>query len=174
MNNQESGCITSCIKLLIALGIVSLIVLLLELPSTLSFFNSRKKIEAEAEAKQYLYSMNKAQQAYYAKNSVFSNSSADLEIDLKSETTNNYRYSISVTKEAVFNDAFPKNNAFKSYTGGVFRVSHQNLYAKAPANEKTSITIICESEKRGIIKPQLPKLEKGYPVCGKGTKEVTK
>ncbi|MEK0179039.1 MAG: hypothetical protein EAZ98_03775 [Oscillatoriales cyanobacterium] len=66
-------------------------------------------------------------------------------------------------------------DAFKSSTGGDFRVPPQNVDNKAPANQKTSITIICESvEKPGIIKPQLPKLEKRYPVCGKGTKEVTK
>ncbi|WP_333409468.1 hypothetical protein [Microcoleus sp. T2B6] len=65
-------------------------------------------------------------------------------------------------------------NAFKSSTAGDFRVPPQNVDNKAPANQKTSITIICEAEKRGIIKPQLPKLEKGYPICGKGTKKVTK
>jgi hypothetical protein len=52
-------------------------------------------------------------------------------------------------------------NAFKSSTGRDFRVPPQNVDNKAPANQKTSITIICEAEKRGIIKLQLPKLEKG-------------
>ena len=67
-----------------------------------SFFLCHANKAKQSEAKQYVSSMNRGQQAYYAENTKFATSIAALGIGIKTETTN-YKYSVRATKKAAFN-----------------------------------------------------------------------
>lgn len=149
---SANGC--GCLVLLMCIGLITAIVL----PSFLNMANKAK----QSEAKQYVSSMNKGQQAYYAENTKFSTSIAALGLGLKTETTN-YKYSVRATKQAAFNYGVSKQKTEKSYVGGVF------LF---PA--KTTSSILCEADDRGTIKPAEPIYQNGNFICSSGTKEVTK
>ena len=82
-------------------------------PSFLSMANNAK----QSEAKQYVGSMNRAQQAYFYENNALATSVDALGLGIKTET-NNYKYSLRVTKTASFHYAASKT--LKNYVGGVF------------------------------------------------------
>ena len=135
----------------------------------------------QSEAKQYLSSMNKGQQAYFAETSAFSNSIPALGLGLKTET-NNYKYSLRVTQTASFHYAVAKNKTLKNYVGGVFLVPAKNLDPNARRAEITTLTILCETEKRPFFKvkrtdepdePAEPIYQNGEIICGKGTTKLT-
>ncbi|NJK75927.1 MAG: general secretion pathway protein GspH [Microcoleus sp. SU_5_6] len=142
-------------------------------PSFLSMANKAR----QSEAKQYVASMNKGQQAYFAENSTFGNSISDLGLGIKTET-NNYKYSIRVTQRAAFSYSLPnKNQALKSYFGSVFLVPAQEL----DRNAMTTVSILCETnEDRPLIRfkptdePAEPIYQNGEVICGKGTTELTR
>jgi type II secretory pathway pseudopilin PulG len=105
--NQESivdkavygGC--GCLLFIICIGVANAFVLPIFLNST----NTSK----QREGKEYVGSMNRAQQAYYAENSVFSTSVNALGLGIKTEKTN-FKYSVSATKKAAFNYGIPSNH----------------------------------------------------------------
>lgn len=127
-----------------------------------SFFLCNANKAKQSEAKQYIGSMNRAQQAKFAENDAFTNSIPDLGLGIKTETTN-YKYSLRVTKQAAFNYALSKHKTEKSYVGSVFIV---------PA--KTTSAILCEADDRGTIEPAEPIYQNGKLICGKGTTAVSK
>jgi type IV pilus assembly protein PilA len=127
----------------------------------------------QSEAKQYVSSMNKGQQAYYAEKSVFSTSIEALGLGLKTETTN-YKYSWRATKQTAFNYGVSKEPQLKSYVGGVFRVPAKEVDPNAAKDEIKTILILCQADSPGAIKPAEPTYENGEGVCGKGTTQVTK
>jgi type IV pilus assembly protein PilA len=149
---SANGC--GCLVLLMCIGVMGAIAL----PSFLSMANKAK----QSEAKQYVGSMNRAQQAKFAENTAFSNSIDALGLGLKTETTN-YKYSTRATKQAAFNYGVSKQKTETSYVGGVFIV---------PA--KTTSAILCEADDRGTIEPAEPIYQNGKVICGKGTTAVTK
>jgi hypothetical protein len=106
----------------------------------------------QSEAKGYLSSLNKGQQAYFAETSAFSNSIPALGLGYKTET-NHYKYSTRATQTAAFNYAVSKNKTSKNYVGGVFLVPAKKLDPNAPRAEMTTLTILCEStEKRPFFR----------------------
>lgn len=137
----------------------------------LSFFlcgNTNKP--KQSEAKQYIGSMNRAQQAYYPENSAFGNSVDGLGIGIKTETSN-YKYSLRATKQAAFHYAVSKQKQEKSFVGGVFLVP---AYPNAPKNEMMTQGILCGADSSGTIKLAEPTYQNGKLICGKGTTQVTK
>jgi hypothetical protein len=135
----------------------------------------------QSEAKQYLSSMNKGQQAYFAETSALSNSIPALGLGIKTET-NNYKYSLRVTQTASFHYAVAKKKTLKNYVGGVFLVPAKNLDPNARRAEMTTLTILCETEKRPFFRvkrtdepdePAEPIYQNGEIICGKGTTELT-
>ena len=135
----------------------------------------------QSEAKQYLSSMNKGQQAYFAETSAFSNSIPALGLGIKTET-NNYKYSLRVTQTASFHYAVTKKKTLKNYVGGVFLVPAKKLDPNARRAEMTTLTILCETEKRPFFRvkrtdepdePAEPIYQNGEIICGKGTTELT-
>ena len=134
----------------------------------------------QSEGKQYIGSMNRAQQAYFAENSTFGNSISDLGLGIKTEI-NNYKYSIRVTQTAAFSYSSPnKNQALKSYFGGVFLVSAQELDRNADRDEVRTVAILCKTEKRPLFRfkpadePAEPIYQNGELICGKGTTDVSR
>ncbi len=166
--NQESivsnaaygGC--GCLLLIIGLGVMNAIALPLFLNST----NTSK----QSEAKEYVSSMNKAQQAYLAEKGAFATSVNALGIGIKTETTN-YKYSVRATKQTVFNYGVSKQPQLKSYVGGVFVTQVKSNNAK---DEITTESILCSADKPGTMPPLPPTLQKGKLVCETGTTQVTK
>ncbi|MCW6051913.1 type IV pilin-like G/H family protein [Lyngbya sp. CCAP 1446/10] len=155
------GC--GCLVLLMCIGVMGAIAL----PSVLSMASKAK----QSEGKQYVSSLNKGQQAYYAEKNAFSTSIEALGLGLKTETTN-YKYSLRVTKQAAFNYGVSKQKKAKSYVGGVFLVP---AAPNAPKNAMiTSSTILCKADSPGTIEPAEPTYQNGKLMCGKGTTEVTK
>ncbi|MCC3406859.1 MAG: type IV pilin-like G/H family protein [Microcoleus sp. PH2017_10_PVI_O_A] len=154
------GCLVLLILLTPVIGVL-----------VLSFFLCGNTNKAkQSEAKQYVGSMNRAQQAYYAENGVLGNSVAALGIGIKTETTN-YKYSLRSTKTTAFNYALSKQEKEKSFVGGVFLVP---AYPNAPKHEMTTSAILCEADSSGTIKPAEPTEQNDKLICGKGTTQVTK
>ncbi|MEG4224815.1 type IV pilin-like G/H family protein [Microcoleus sp. N9_B2] len=119
----------------------------------------------QSEAKQYVSSMNKGQQAYFAENSAFGNSISALGLGIKTQTTN-YNYSAIATKNAAFSYGVARNNNLRSYVGAILFV-HQG-------DAMTTISILCEADSPGKIKPANPILQNNVPVCAAGSSEVSK
>ncbi|HAO12239.1 MAG TPA: general secretion pathway protein GspH [Planktothrix sp. UBA8407] len=167
--NQESsisdtngGC--GCLLLLICIGVMGAIALR-------SFLDSRDSYRRakQTEARHYVNSMNHAQQAYYAKKSVFSTSVDALGISIETDTTN-YKYSVSTTKKAAFSYVVPKDKSLRGYVGGFFLVPAKGVEPNAAKHEiLTTQSIICEADSPGTIKPAEPIYKNGEGVCGKGT-----
>ena len=158
-----AGC--GCLVLLMFLGPIMAAFVL---PS---FLNSAHKAK-QSEAKVYVSSMNKAQQADFLDRGSFSNSVEALGIGIKTETTN-YKYSIRATNQAVFNYGVSKQE-LKSFIGGVFVVPAKEVDAKAAKDKMTTASILCQADSAGTSKPAEPTYENGKIACGKGTTEVTK
>jgi Tfp pilus assembly protein PilE len=130
------------------------------LPSFLSCGNKSK----HSEAKQYVGSMNRAQEAKYAESGAFSNSITALGLGIKTQTTN-YNYSVRVTKKAAFNYAVSRKN-LKSYVGAVGLVQN--------GEAMTIQSILCEANSRENTQPANPIFQNNVPVCAAGSSEVTK
>ncbi|MEG4247427.1 type IV pilin-like G/H family protein [Microcoleus sp. Pol10D4] len=167
-NNKESivrnaasrGC--GCLLLIAGIGVMNGI--------ALPFYLNNTNRSKQSEAKQYVGSMNKAQQAHFAEKSAFATSVNALEIGIKTETTN-FKYSVRTTKKAGFNYGLSKEKDFKSYVGGVFLVPAKNFDPNAAKEEITTTFILCQADSPGTIKPAEPTYENGKIACGKGTKE---
>ncbi|MEG4107849.1 type IV pilin-like G/H family protein [Microcoleus sp. S13_C5] len=162
-NLAYNGC--GCLLLSMGIGAIGAIALA-------SFLNT-SNTPMISEAKIYVSSMNKAQQAHFAEKNAFSSSVKDLGIDLKTETTN-YKYSVRATKKAAFNYAVAKEKNLKSYVGGVFLVLPKNFEPNAAKEEITTTFILCRADFPGTRKPAEPTYENGKIACGQGTTQVTK
>jgi len=168
-SGSNSPIATGCGCLVLWISLWSLTYYAFELPSFLNQANKAK----QSEGKQYISSMNKAQQAYFAEKSSFSNSVEALGLGIKTETTN-YKYSTRATKQAAFNYGVSKQPNLKSYIGGVFIVPDKEVDAKATKDNMTTASILCEADSPGTIKPAEPTYQNGKIACGKGTTAVTK
>ncbi len=115
----------------------------------------------ESEGKQYVSSMNKAQQAYYAENTGFTSSIANLGLGIKTETAN-YKYSISTGNKAVFNYGVSQQGNLKSFVGGVFLVGN------------TTKAILCQTNVANKTKPANPTNKNGTLACGANTTPVVR
>ena len=127
---QDQGfTLIELLVVIIIIGILSAIAL----PAFLSQANKAK----QTEAKQYVASINKGQQAFYAENPSFGTSVVVLGLGLKTQTTN-YLYTVTGTTGAADALATPVAlGSLKGYAGGV------GLIAAGEAN--TTQSILCES-----------------------------
>ncbi|MEG4319856.1 MULTISPECIES: type IV pilin-like G/H family protein [unclassified Microcoleus] len=122
----------------------------------------------QSEAKQYVSSINRAQQAKHADYGAFSNSITALGIGIKTQTTN-YNYSAIATKNAAFSYAVSRSDNLRSYIGAVF------LLPVSPANnDKTTVGILCEANSPGKTQPPNPILHYDGFVCADGSTAVSK
>jgi prepilin-type N-terminal cleavage/methylation domain-containing protein len=155
---QDQGfTLIELLVVIIIIGILSAIAL----PSFLSQANKAK----QTEGKQYASSVNKAQQAYYAENSVFTNQMTSLGIGLKT-ATQNYTYTLEATPTAAQIAANPlTGGALKSYNGTVGLIPS--------GDAKGTQSILCESTSSGVA--AAPGIADGNQVACAGTMtEVTK
>ncbi len=154
-----TGC--GCLGLFVVIGIIAAIAL----PSFLNQANKGR----QAEAKQYVSSMLKAQQAYRIEKPTFTNSLPELGVGIRSETTN-YSYKIVPQPDkskSVMVTAQSKITGLKSYTGAVFTI-------KKGANI-TTVTVICESNlstSTPPVMPAPPKSENSLIQCPSGSQKL--
>ncbi|HLO50122.1 MAG TPA: type IV pilin-like G/H family protein [Kamptonema sp.] len=143
------------------------------------------------EARQYVGSMYRAQQAKFAENGRFANSIDELKLGIKTQTTT-FKYSVSATKTAAFSYGIPYKDSHYSktvyfglfywdekieprgYVSAVFIVPATNVDTKATKNEMTTVGIMCVAKFPSKTQPANPILEKGVPTCANGTDLVTK
>ncbi len=133
---------------LIELLVVIIIIGILSAIALPSFLNQANKAK-QSEAKTYVGSMNRAQQAYFAEAGEFAGSTpADFgRLGLGVQTnTANYIYSITGGGTAanrpattVTNRAIAQKNAIKTYIGGI---SQSNIQA---TSEATTLSVLCEA-----------------------------
>lgn len=128
------------IKTLIGAGAIVLTLSAIALPS---FTNQANKAK-QSEAKQYVGSMNRGQQAVFAEKASFSTNIPDLGLGIKSET-DNYKYQIpqKSNNSVVVAVAEPKKSGLKGYVGIV-------------ASEKDSTSaLFCEESQASTSFPDL-------------------
>ncbi len=124
------------------LGIV--VVLLLGGIVAPSFFNQAYKAK-QSEAKQYVASINKAQQAYFFEHGKFSDNIDSLGIGILQETAN-YSYKIkAINDRFAISTANARNKRLRSYSGIV--------YVYNVGNNKTTRGMLCETDQPSLIAP---------------------
>lgn len=128
---------------LIELFVVIIIVGILSVIALPSFLNQSNKAR-QSEAKTYVGSMNRAQQAYYLENTSFSNSFDFLGLGVDT-TTQAYEYDITLASGAALDEGVTTHakptatSSVKAYIGGVKVGSVQGT------NEVTTLSILCEA-----------------------------
>ena len=127
---------------LIELLVVIIIIGILASIALPSFLNQANKAK-QSEAKTYVGSMNRAQQAYYLEKNAFAADITTLGLGVSSSTTN-YKYSISAATASVGNLATPTTGGpLRAYSGGV------GLVTPTGASETTTLAILCEAGTAG-------------------------
>jgi type IV pilus assembly protein PilA len=125
---------------LIELLVVIIIIGILSAIALPSFLNQAAKAK-QSEAKSYVGSVNRAQQAYRIEKPQFATAWTALEIGIPEETRD-YKYKIeSGTKTATLMNATAKDDSLRSYAGGVTVLSDSGqTSAAACQTEKPSLT----------------------------------
>jgi type IV pilus assembly protein PilA len=151
-NKEEKGfTLIELLVVIIIIGILSAIAL----PAFLSQANKAK----QSEAKQYVASMNKGQQAYYVENSKFSTDTTGAELGLGIKTlTSNYSYDLSPSNTATGGvvNVTPLVNSLKGYGGSVALVT--------AGDAKSTSSIICQEA--GTNTGNAGDLKAGDTACG--------
>ncbi|WP_446405708.1 type IV pilin-like G/H family protein [Coleofasciculus sp. C1-SOL-03] len=119
----------------------------------------------QSEAKQYIGSMNRAQQAYFLEESNFTNNIPELGLGISTETAN-YTYSTHATSLSAINYSVSRESHLKSYVGGVF------LGSVEATGELTTLAILCETKDKGTNRPPAPIVEEGRLQCAPGTENL--
>ena len=121
-----------------------------------------------SEAKQYIGTMNRAQQVYLLdskdgdETGEFANEIDKLGLGIARETKN-YKYLLRATDTATFHYAIPKNEKLKAYVGSVFVVQ---------TAESGTLAILCEADSPGKVLLAEPKLSNAVPTCATGTEPL--
>jgi type IV pilus assembly protein PilA len=155
LKNREKGfTLIELLVVIIIIGILSAIAL----PSFLNQANKAK----QSEAKQYIGSMNRAQQAKFAEDGNFKSAVIDLGIGIKTQTSN-YTYTISDTSASgATNVAIPNNQAsLQRYAG--------RAALGAATGDKTTVALLCQYE--GATAQAI---DVSASACGTGGTEVSK
>lgn len=154
---------------LIELLVVIIIIGILSAIALPAFLNQANKAK-QTEAKQYVASINKGQQAYYAENTAFGTSVSVLGLGLKTQTTN-YIYGVTGSADGGQANAAPVTSAataLKGYSGGVALVS--------AGEAKTTQSILCQSIGSTVATAEAPNVAAGQTelACPGTMEAVTK
>ncbi|MCW6051569.1 type IV pilin-like G/H family protein [Lyngbya sp. CCAP 1446/10] len=160
---QDQGfTLIELLVVIIIIGILSAIAL----PAFLSQANKAK----QSEAKQYVSSINKGQQAYYAENTKFGSDVAILGLGIKTQTSN-YTYAVGVLADGsgattIGNPVPTAATALKGYAGGVGLVT--------AGEAKTTQSILCQVSGAGVGNANPPTNDGTQLSCGTNMEQVTK
>ncbi|MEG5064188.1 type IV pilin-like G/H family protein [Microcoleus sp. B3-A4] len=156
---QDQGfTLIELLVVIIIIGILSAIAL----PSFLSQANKAK----QTEGKQYASSIIKAQQAYYAENSKFTDQMTPLGIGLKT-STQNYTYTLSLT------GATGAQAAANPTVGGALKAYNGTVGLVPSGDAKGTQSVLCESTSSGVV-ATAGTADGTTVACGGGMTEVTK
>lgn len=130
---------------LIELLVVIIIIGILSAIALPSFLNQANKAK-ESEAKQYVGSANRAEQAYYLEKSEFTTDWGNLGLGISTQTAN-YQYTVPTAKGdigakvEIVGTAFDgKTNTLRAFVGGV------QVGEIKGTGETTTLAILCQSE----------------------------
>jgi hypothetical protein len=118
----------------------------------------------QAQARQNVAAMNRAQQAYFLENNQFADSVAKVGIGIKTQTEN-YEYSIRATPLTAFEYGVSRKDDLRSYVGGVFLTRGDEA-----KGEILTVAIICETKSRGRKRPAEPIVQGNFVECPPNTK----
>jgi prepilin-type N-terminal cleavage/methylation domain-containing protein len=130
---------------LIELLVVIIIIGILSAIALPSFLNQANKAK-QSEAKTYVGSMNRAQQAYYLEKNAFAANANFGELGLGVATqTSNYKYAITgggtnTTQVTNYADTVVATAPLKTYIGGV------NVGSIQATSEATTLAVLCEGK----------------------------
>ncbi len=158
---EEGFTLIELLVVIIIIGILSAIAL----PSFLNQANKAK----QSEAKQYLSSINKGQQAYYAENTQFGTSINALGVGIKTQTTNYVYEPVDLTAgSGTATLATPTNtDALQGYSGGVGLLD-------TGGEASTTTSILCEHEGGSEAAPSVTGAAPNEIMACNGGTEVTK
>lgn len=163
-NGEKGFTLIELLVVIIIIGILAAIAL----PSFLNQSNKAK----QSEAKTYVGTLNKGQQAYYTEKSIFGSTIDILGIGVKS-TTVNYNYastalvSATVSSNAAQSTGVAIPVALRSYAGTV------QLNVVATTSDVTSLAILCEANAAGAIAAPVPTLNAtNGPTCSASSQPV--
>ncbi|MEA5616952.1 type IV pilin-like G/H family protein [Cronbergia sp. UHCC 0137] len=141
---------------LIELMLVILVMSILTAIALPSLVSQAKKAQ-QAEGKQVVGGMNRAQQLYFFENGAFAPHINNLAISIP-EQTNIYQYQVNNTvSDAVGNNGMARLRDLKSYLGSVVNVINSD-------NDSIAFASFCESETAGIVTTSLPPATTGTGV----------
>ena len=153
---------------LIELLVVIIIIGILSAIALPSFLNQANKAK-QAEAKTYVGTLNRLQQAYYLENSKFASDLADLANPVPDET-NNYRYKVSSFSSNSVNFGTSRAAALKSFVG-MTAVS-----VVTASSEATTTAVLCGAnapEASQAANPTAPaEGSSDGPACGDDTAQI--
>ena len=111
---------------------------------------ARQRQARETEGQQYIRSMNRGQQAFYAENGKFATAIDELGLGIRPETEN-YSYQIlpqSGSIPSAMMTAKAKSPELKSYTGAVFYINVDG--------EFTMVSVVCGTDRPSTTPPAMP------------------
>lgn len=156
-NGEKGFTLIELLVVIIIIGILAAIAL----PSFLNQSNKAK----QSEAKTYVGTLNKGQQAYYTEKSKFGSNIDILGIGVKSDTVN-YTYNSNTTSSATVSSnnatsvGISKAVALRGYAGMV------QLNVVATTSDVTSLAILCEANAAGTGNPTIPQAQAtNGPIC---------
>ncbi|MEL7039747.1 MAG: type IV pilin-like G/H family protein, partial [Cyanobacteria bacterium J06592_8] len=132
---EEGFTLIELLVVIIIIGILSAIAL----PSFLNQANKAK----ESEAKQYLASINKGQQAYFTEKGAFTDGIESLGVGIKTQT-DNYDYTCASEAGVVNCKAEARKDALRSYLGAVYLIQVQA--GGGTGGEATSRSLLCQTQ----------------------------
>ncbi len=136
------------IELLVVIIIISILAAI-ALPAFLSQANKAK----QSEAKTYIGSLNKGQQAYYVEKSAFTGAVVDLGVGIRTQT-NNYTYITTPINTGIDATAFSESqlvqssSSLKAYAGLV------SLQVSGASSDITSVSVLCQENQPGAAANQ--------------------
>ena len=135
--NQDKG--FTLIELLVVVIIIGILAAI-ALPSLLSQTTKAK----QAEARQNVGAMNRAQQAYYLEKQSFANNMGDLGVGIKSQSENFAYTIVNAGSQIVQNKAYaaPNKANLKAYTGVVYTTA---AATSTGSSEALTQAFLCES-----------------------------
>ncbi|MEQ9354755.1 protein kinase domain-containing protein [Coleofasciculus chthonoplastes] len=163
-----------------------------------NYLNEQQIKANEAEARQYLSSMYRHQEAYYLENGKFSDSIEKLGLGIKTETENYTYYTrpfpVNSPMFAAIRDNPPDHVSFKREKNKASSspLSHQvvnyaisrkdnlrsyvglvfEVYFDGIRYEDQRSLMLCKADNPGSIYPAIPNAETGHVACSPGTSEV--